>query len=142
MLFRSAGFLEAGRRCPDLLVQTLAEWEIDVTRHQSYQLDTASLGAADLVLTMEGEHVRNATLLDRTSFTKIMPLKEAADRLRRSGPLELESFVEMVNRERDPTSYLSSRWDVDDPYNRKLKDYRRVVAELAELVDVVVSGLN
>lgn len=143
-LFRSAGFLETGRECPDHLLQSLRERGVDAGPHRSYQLDQASLQAADLVLTMEGEHVQKATLLDPDSFYKVMPLKEAAARLERAGrgPMTLDEFIDEVNQGRDPTSYLSSQWDVSDPYGRKLRDYRRAVNEIAGLVDGVIPRLS
>lgn len=143
-IFRSAGFLEAGRSCPPQLIQSLEEQGVDARGHRSYELDAASLRAADLVLTMEGEHVQKATLVDREAFPKILPLREAAERLsrRRAGPAVLVEFLAEVNDHRDPTSYLSGHWDVADPYGRKLKDYRKAVAEISELVDGVIGRLS
>lgn len=142
-LFRSAGFLDDGHPCPRDLVHVLDERGVDVSAHRSYHLDQASLEAADLVLTMEGEHVQRATLLHRPSFAKILPLKEAAARLTGAPPtrLELEEFVESVNSSRDPSSYLSTRWDVADPYRRRLRHYRQAVDEIEGLIDVVCRRL-
>jgi protein-tyrosine-phosphatase len=143
-VFRSAGFLGSGQASPELLQQTLAEQGVDISHHRSYQLDDASLNAADVVLTMEGEHVQRATLLNGGAFAKIMPLKEAADAIETSGwgQYPLAALLDRVSVERDPSSYLSTRWDVDDPYGRKLRDYRSAVAELTELVDVVIGRLT
>ena len=142
-VFRSAGFLEHGRVCPDPLLQALAEQGVDASYHRSYLIDEASLAAADLVLTMEGEHVRKATLLRSSAFEKIVPLKEAAQEVRRlgPGPLAVEDVLEAVGANRDASSYLTTGWDVADPYRRKLKDYRRAVAEITELVSTVVEPL-
>jgi protein-tyrosine-phosphatase len=142
--FRSAGFLRSGEQSPDLLVRVLAEKGIDVTGHRSYELNRPSLAAADLVLTMESEHVQQATLIDKRSFPKIMPLKEAAEVALSlpTGQLSVESLLEAVNRHRDPTSYLSTQWDVADPYNRKLKHYRQAVAEIENLVHAVIGRLS
>lgn len=142
-LFRSAGFLRAGDQPPTLLATALHELGVDVTQHRSYVLNEASIVAADLVLTMEGEHVQRATLLHRTSFPKIMPLKEAAEVMtrHRSARFEAAELIEQVNQDRDPSAYLSTSWDVQDPYNRKLKDYRRAVTEIAGLVDAVIGRL-
>lgn len=141
--FRSAGFLSAGNQPPDLLAKALDELGVDVTPHRSYRLDGPSLDGADLVLTMEGEHVQKATLIDRDSYPKILPLREAAEvaRVIPGDRLAVEELLEAVNRSRDPSAYLSPRWDVDDPYNRKLKDYRRAVAELDALVGDLIGRL-
>ncbi|MEM9891681.1 MAG: hypothetical protein AAF962_12515 [Actinomycetota bacterium] len=141
VLVRSAGFLMEGESSPSLLIDALAEHGIDGSHHRSHKVDVASLNAADLVLTMEGDHVQRATLLHREAFPKIMPLTEAAAVIREHGPMVPADLVAAVNRERDPGSYLSTTWDVDDPYKRKLKDYRRAVVEISGLVDDVVGRL-
>lgn len=138
---RSAGFLRAGEPSPALLIQALGEHGIDGSHHRSHTVDVPSLKAADLVLTMEGEHVQQATLLHREAFAKIMPLTEAAATLRAGGPMTPEALVAAVNVDRNPTSYLSTDWDVADPYNRKLKDYRSAVTEIAGLVGEVFARL-
>lgn len=141
-LFRSAGLLEGGRSCPEHLVNTLYDRGIDISGHRSYQLDPSSLEAAHLVLTMEGEHVQQATTIDRACFAKTVPLKEAAQVLATAGgPQPIDRFVETLSKTRDPSTYLSNQWDVADPYRRKLKDYRRAVDEIASLVEGVIGRL-
>ncbi|MCP3988531.1 MAG: hypothetical protein GY724_05640 [Actinomycetia bacterium] len=142
-LFRSAGFLRPDEQPPKLLANALSELGVDVTAHRSFQLNEISLQVSDLVLTMEGEHVQRATILHRESFPKIVPLKEAAEVAAGSGNprLTVEELLAEVNQRRDPSSYLSSKWDVADPYNRKLKDYRRAVAEIDGLVQTVIGPL-
>ncbi|MGI9613086.1 MAG: low molecular weight phosphatase family protein [Acidimicrobiales bacterium] len=142
-LFRSAGLLDGGRSCPEYLVQTLQDRGIDIAEHRSYQLDPVSLQVADLVLTMEGEHVQQATTIDRTCFPKTVPLREAAQLLATApGPQPMDRFIEMLSSTRDPSSYLSNQWDIDDPYRRKLKDYRRAVDEISSLVEGVIGRLS
>lgn len=115
---------------------------MDASEHRSYRLDPASLEAADLVLTMEGQHVPSATRLQRGAFPKIVPLKEAAEVAGRlGGRLALDDLLGEVNRSRDPRTYLSKGWDVADPYRRKLRDYRRAVAEIDGLVTEVMGRL-
>lgn len=143
--FRSAGFLLAGEPSPDLLAEVLGELSIDISQHRSYVLDQPSLAAADLVLTMEGEHVQRATLLHSVAFPKIVPLREAAAVMTAIPPgerVDAVGLLERVNDGRDPTTYLSTKWDVDDPFKRKLKDYRRAVKEIAGLVDDVFGRLQ
>ncbi len=144
MLFRSAGFLEVADGCPAELVEVLAGRGIDAGVHRSYRLDTASVDAADMLLTMEGSHVQKATMLAPDEFTKIVPLKEAAAVLeRRPEPaVSIEDLLAAVNRDRDPLQYLGSRWDVDDPYGRRAKAYRRAVDEIDDLVTAVIGKLR
>jgi len=91
---------------------------------------------------MEGQHVPSATRLHRAAFPKVVPLKEAARVAAELGPrVSLGELLGEVNRVRDPRTYLSKGWDVADPYRRKLRDYRRAVAEIDGLVAEVMDRL-
>lgn len=141
-VFRSAGFLTEDEACPEFMLRALAELGVDASEHRSYRLDPASLEAADLVLTMEGQHVPSATRLHRAAFPKIIPLKEAARVAVDLGQqVTVDDLLDEVNRARDPRTYLSKGWDVADPYRRKLRDYRRAVAEIDGLVTEVLDRL-
>ncbi len=141
-MFRSAGFLTEDEACPEFLLRALGDLGVDASDHRSYRLDPPSLEAADLVLTMEGQHVPSATRLQRGAFPKIVPLKEAAKVATGLGRrLTVDQLLDEVSRVRDPRTYLSKGWDVADPYRRKLRDYRRAVAEIDGLVSEVVGRL-
>ncbi len=141
-LVRSAGFLRTGDPSPKLLIQALQEIGVDGSYHRSNEVDPVTLDAADLVLTMEGEHVQRATLLHREAFPKIMPLTEAVEVAQGLGPVcTVGDLIGAVNDQRDPTLYLTDEWDVADPYNRKLKDYRRAVGEISGLVEELFTRL-
>lgn len=139
-VFRSAGFLEAGRSVPDKLVKVLGERGLDATAHRSHVVDSATLAAADLVLTMEGRHLQEAAVIEPSSLAKTMPLKEAAS-LARPGD-SVDSLLERLNTDRDPMRYLSQRFDVDDPYGRSTRTYRAAVDEIALLVQQVFDRLE
>ncbi len=139
--FRSAGFIADGQRCPQKLVDVLAQRGVDAAHHRSYQVDAASLEEADLVLTMEAAHVQKATVISRECFSKIIPLREVAE-LMRSGIFGgLDHFLDDVNRGRDPFRYMETRWDVDDPYGRSSSHYRTAVEEISSLVQIVGDSL-
>jgi protein-tyrosine-phosphatase len=143
-VFRSAGFWTQSEPCPAYLLRALAEVGVDASPHRSYKVDDASLRAADLVLTMEGEHVQGATLMCRDAYPKIFPLKEAAQTMERLNEtsVDLDDFLYQANLDRSPTTYLTTRWTVDDPYGHRLRDYRRAVAEIGDLVDAVIGRLS
>lgn len=143
-VFRSAGFLEPGHRVPAELVKVLAERGVDASAHRSYRLDEASVGAADVLLTMESSHIQRITSISSEALAKSVPLKEAAQLMDRFGPgsVSVDRFLGELNRDRDPLTYLGDRWDVDDPYGRRAKAYRRAVEEIADLVEVVIGRLG
>lgn len=143
MVFRSAGFLMPGRRVPEQLAAVLAEHGVDASHHRSYRIDEASLRAADVVLTMEGEHVRQATTLVPSAFPKIIPIRKAAHVIEQldGDTVTMARLVAAVNLEREPADYLSRQWDVPDPYGGRIKAYRRAVDQLDELLTTVVARL-
>jgi protein-tyrosine-phosphatase len=142
-VFRSAGYLTAGEPCPPPLLRALSELGVDASAHRSYLVDQASLAAADLVLTMEGQHVPRATRIDPVSLAHVLPLKEALAVLTRlpGAQVGLDDFLAALAQVRDPRSYLAKGWDVDDPYRRRLKQYRRAVTEIDQLVTKVIGRL-
>jgi protein-tyrosine-phosphatase len=143
MAFRSAGFLGSGRSCPKELVGVLGQNGIDASAHRSYELDADTVAAADILLTMEGSHVQKATMLAAEAFPKTLPLKEASAVVDRAGGgIAIEDLLDRVNADRDPRQYLGSKWDVDDPYGGKSKEYRRAVDEIADLVANVIGRLH
>ncbi len=142
--FRSAGFMPSGRAPSETLIRALTEVDVDVRRHRSYQLDRASIAAADILLTMEGAHVRQATEIEPGAYPKTVPLREAAAVLEvwHAPSATGEELLVEIARERDPMSYLGDDWDVDDPFGRSLRIYRRTVAEIGDLVDSVLGQLR
>ncbi len=142
--FRSAGFMASGRTSSDTLIQALDEVGIDARDHRSYQLDRPSIAAADLLLTMEGAHVRQATDIDADGYPKTLPLREAAALLDQTGEpaTTVEELLIMLAQQRNPASYLGRSWDIDDPFGRSLRVYRKTVVELTGLVDSVVGRLR
>jgi len=135
--FRSAGFIAEGQRCPQKLVDVLAQQGVDATHHRSYQVGAPSLEEADLVLTMEATHVQKSTLISRDCFSKVFPLREVAELLSSGIFGGLDHFLADVNSGRDPFRYMETRWDVDDPYGRSSSNYRSAVEEISALVHTV-----
>ena len=93
---------------------------------------------------MEGGHVRHASEMDRAAYAKTVPIKEALTLLEASNdPVRsINEFRADVAEKRDPAAYLSSSWDVFDPYGRNLRTYRTTVAEISDLVDETFARLR
>jgi protein-tyrosine-phosphatase len=141
--FRSAGFLDGGQACPARMVEALAEQGVDARSHRSRRLDATTLATAELILTMEGQHVPRLVTVDRAAYARTFPLREAAAVVGREpgGWLGLEAFLELGNQDRSPVDYLSTGWDVVDPFGGRLRSYRRAVAEIDELISSVLSAV-
>ncbi len=125
LLFRSAGFLYDGRRSPQKMAWPSSSFGVtDSHKHSSHIIDDDTMQAAELILTMESQHLRDLTVKDRSVFEKTIPFKEAVARLDR--PMSLDEFLTSIGG-RDASSYFDHRWDVEDPYKRSTKKYQRSV---------------
>ncbi len=142
-VYRSAGFLEPDHTVPSDLVKVLGERGVDASAHRSYRLDTTSIDAAHLILVMESSHLQKVTNLRPEGLAKTVPLKEAAELVQafRPGSVTVDALLTELNRDRDPRSYLGGKWDVADPYGRRLKAYRQAVEEIDQLVGLVIGRL-
>ncbi|MEZ5341340.1 MAG: hypothetical protein R2706_07795 [Acidimicrobiales bacterium] len=138
--FASAGFMRSDETCPADLTKVLDKRGVDVTPHRSHTVNQETLDAADLVLTMEAQHVQNIAIKFPDSFAKTLPLVEAAERLR-GRRVSVGDFVGEI-QSRDPMSYLGREWDVDDPYKRGTRRYRKAVEQIDGLVETVLAALS
>ncbi len=137
-LFRSAGFMRSDKEMPDDLQEVLRENRIDGSPHRSNRIDADTMNAADLILTMEGRHIQELTVEHPPALAHALPLREAADRMHNGQ--SLEGLLGQLE-DRDPREYLSTKWDVDDPYKRGKKRYRKMLGEVDKLLDQVVAPL-
>ncbi len=137
-LFRSAGFLRDGKEVPDTLQAVLGERGTVASQHLSSTIDPDTLDAADLILTMEGRHIQELTIKHQSALGKALPLKEAAERMRRAGSIE-DLLAGLDSR--NLADYLGTTWDVDDPYKRGKRRYKKMVAEVDELLGQVIAPL-
>jgi len=92
---------------------------------------------------MEGEHVRKAADSWPEAFPKVIPLSEAVYTANNMGvgQIQLGDLVGRINQVRDPMTYLRDDWDVEDPYKRRMKHYRKAVKEIDGLIEGLFSRL-
>ncbi|MEZ5379075.1 MAG: hypothetical protein R2733_21430 [Acidimicrobiales bacterium] len=139
--FRSAGFLEHGRPFEPDMAKAVAKLGVAVPGdHRSAVIDADLLASSALILTMEARHVQNIVIEDERAFERVLPLKEAVELIERRGINGLDGLLAaMVDR--DPMRYLDRQWDVDDPYKRGRRHYKRSAAEIQELIGKAIGAL-
>jgi len=136
----SAGLLVPDQPCPPEIVALMAETGVDLSERRSRQLTPDLLEAADLVLTMERQHVREVGLMMASAWPRTFTLKEAVRRGTdfgwRSSVEPLEGWVARLHAERQPAELLgsSSTDDVADPYGGTVERYAATKLELERLV--------
>lgn len=134
----SAGIMEGGRGCPDLVHDAAHAVGIDLADHCSRMLTPQILDESDLVVGMAREHVRHAVVLSPASFGRSFTLRELVRRAEAVGPRrgELAPWLEAVHAGRAKEDLLGSSPDDDvaDPYGGPPAGYARMASELEELV--------
>lgn len=145
----SAGLVSEGVPASANGVKVMAKRGLDLRAHRSTPLTPEAVAAADLVVGMAREHVREAAVLDPGSFGRTYTLRELARRAQQAGPrrpgpdggLEpLAAWLERVGAGRRPTDLLgrSGDDDVADPIGLSKRTYERTAQEIEALVDTVV----
>ncbi len=142
----SSGFMSEGKSASAEGVELLAKRGIDASTHTSRATTAEMLAAADLVLAMTAEHVRNATLVNAPTFDRIFLLKELSVAVAahpRAPGESLPRYLQGVLPDRSRADYLGVRptLDVDDPYGRRMKAYKATLAELDEHLVRLVDGV-
>lgn len=139
--FRSAGFLEHGRPMEPDMVKALNNIDIVTGDHRSSVIDAEMMDESSIIFTMESRHVQNIVIENEAAFAKVLPLKEANELVERHSVRNLDHMLALLD-DRDPMRYLDRRWDVEDPYKRARRHYRRSAVEIADLVGRVVGSLR
>lgn len=156
------GFLrwEAGRRGLDVDVRStgthawagraatiegrrvMQSHEVPIDDHRTLELDTSLVEWADLIIGMSREHARDTIRAFPDAERKTYTLK---------------GFLEMLPAlpdHADTASWLEAAWsqrhladavanqDVDDPIGEREAAYRRVAAEVRELIERLATGLE
>ena len=143
----SAGLYPSGNPATAEAVQVMAARGLDIEAHRSTHVEPEIIGAADLVLGMAREHVREAAVLDPTALARTFTLKELVAAGGRVGPRRpgetLEAWLARVTVGRRRQALLGAghdeTLDVADPVGLSRADYERTADELEELLDGLVA---
>lgn len=133
----STGLTFEGRPATAEAADVLAGQGLDLSRHASRTLAAEQVEAADLVLGMERQHVREAYLLVPDALPRSFTLPEFVRRATGVGPRrgDLASWLAEVSAGRRPADLVgeSTLDEVADPYGSPLAVYERTAAQLDEL---------
>lgn len=143
----SAGLVTEDRPASEHGVTAMSRRGIDIGHHRSRRLAADLASAADLILGMELQHIREVAVLDRDAFERAFTLPELARAARDLGPRSAgESPAEWIRRAgtgRRPADMLGSRPadEVADPIGRSAREYEATAAQLEDLVGTIVDHL-
>lgn len=125
-------------------LQELAKRGLDGSRHVIRPLTEEELDAADLVITMEADHVKQVVLSQRECRAKTFTLKEIVDlctqELSPMAPRGIDAIPWLAERRR-PLPLMSTRLDVVDPIGGPPAMYARCADEIDELTTRLAGAL-
>lgn len=137
----TAGFLEGGQPVPPEVLKTMDGVGIDLRGHLSRKLDARLLDAADLVVTMTGQHVVDTTGVSPDAWPRTFTIRELLARAEPVGTWDsaddLASWVRRVGAGRTRAGVLGLPLadDIVDPMIRhRQRDFDRTRDELDGLV--------
>jgi protein-tyrosine phosphatase len=143
----SAGVLESGRPASAHSVDILSARGLDLSTHRSTTVTKELIRSADLIVTMAREHVRHAVVLVPEAWPRTFTLKNVVIRGEKVGPRqsgeEISDWLERVHAGRTRAQLLGSSLedDVADPIGQARGAYSRMVGELDDLVERLVTLL-
>lgn len=143
----SAGLGESGRPATAPTVAAAAAVGLDLRGHRSRTVSAELLAGADLLVTMERMHVREAVVLHpdvwRTAFTLPDLVRRAEKVEPRPAGESLRIYCGILGAGRDRSAMMgaSAEDDVRDPTTDLEVDHDSTVAELDDLVIRMVARL-
>lgn len=142
----SAGLLPGGRPATEHGQHTMATKGLDLSGHTSRQLDRALVAAADLVIGMAREHVREVAVIDPAALARTFTLKELVRAATATGPRPvdqpLDEWLARLGAGRRRERLLGvghdEAYDIADPVGLDRADYETTAAELDHLLALLV----
>jgi protein-tyrosine phosphatase len=145
MVVASAGTLDLGQPSPEEVIAAAAELGADIDDHLSHQFIPDDLAAADLIVGMAREHVREVVLSCPPVWPRTFTLPELVrrgDTVGQRAPQEsLGAWLDRVHEGRHHADLLgmSDEDDIPDPIGGTLAEYRTSARLIAGLVDDLVA---
>lgn len=132
---RSAGTMAWGGQATSHAVEVMRDHDIDITGHESTQLDATVVEEADLVLGMTRQHVWGAVAVSAAATDRTFLVGELARLGSEIGPRgrdePLRDWVHRVAARRPPVPVVGRAEDeVPDPVGEPLDVYRQTAARL------------
>lgn len=146
----SAGLMQGGHQAAPDTVKVMAKRGFDLSEHRSTHLTPDLVEAADLVIGMAKEHVREAAVLVDGALARTFTLRELVRRAEAVGarqPLDdgrlepLPHWLARVSEGRRATDLMGDGGDDDvpDPMGLSKRQHDKVAAQVTDLVDRFVA---
>ncbi|MEM1332913.1 MAG: hypothetical protein AAGG08_05590, partial [Actinomycetota bacterium] len=146
VMVRSLGFGPEGEPPIADAVDEMAERDLDVTHHESRQVNEARVGPADLIITSEKEHVVKIADVAPDAFRRTFTLPELCRAMSADpivGQRTLPEWIHSLSASRTPSAYLAADVpEVDDPTGEPKRVFAAAAARIESMCDEVVHLLS
>lgn len=132
----SAGFMAADVPVAEFSAAVMADRGIDIASHRSNKIRLVDINAADLILTMEREHVREIVGRSREALAKTYSIREFDQLGRAVGPYSSDdafgAWLSQLAASRDTDALIQrdTTDDVADPYGGPRRGFEKAADEL------------
>ena len=132
----SVGIRGSLRPPPSQLLEEGAAFGLDLSEHESHQLDPSDIAGSDLIIGMARDHVREVIVADSTAFSKTYTLREIVRRGRAKGPRypgePLFEWLLRLGAGRRPMDLVGEapQDDTPDPMGGENEDFRLMLEEI------------
>lgn len=143
----SCGIMEGGVPASQGAVKAMARRGLELSEHRSRQMDSDTVGAASLILTMERRHLTSVAELSMPALERSFTLRELAELAGvvgyRHPKVGVAAWIAQANALRLPGTILTmnAASDVDDPMGGPARAYRRTADQLEELISQSLGSL-
>jgi protein-tyrosine-phosphatase len=143
----SGGLKYTGEPMPPVGLSAMAEHGVDLSSYLSAQVAEDTVAAADIILGMAREHVREVVAISPDAWPKTFTLKDFVRRAEghtRGRHQRVTDWLDGIGAERGPYDVLGAdpEDDVHDPFRQRSRVWNRVIAEVDELVSRFVPTLG
>jgi protein-tyrosine-phosphatase len=126
--------------------KVMTEHGVPIDEHRTLELDQDLVDWADVLLGMSREHVRETVRAFPGAASKTFTLKGFLELLPSLPSYEetgsdTESWLRAAERSRDRAEAIADS-DIDDPIGEREAAYRRVAAEIRDLIERLAEGLE
>ncbi len=128
-------------------MSVMAGWGVDLIDHRSTQLSDDMLDAADLIVAMAREHVREVVVNVPQAWPRTFTLREIVRLGEAVGPRAahqpLDEWIAKLHVGRSPAALVgtSSDDDVADPMGRSRRAYDDAATEIEDLITRMVASV-
>jgi protein-tyrosine-phosphatase len=147
VVFRSAGFVKAGRPATREAIEVMAEMGVDISEHRSALVRDVIGSKPDLIICMTRQHLRSTVELEPSLLARTFTIAELAALCQGYGTREESEpflgYLDHIGSLRDfaELAYSSGGGDISDPIGKPLAVYRQCAGELLYLTRGIVEKI-